>query len=138
MANQKQNFTAEMRKATGPNSPPGGSKLVRGREPTVVGQANMRQHMLMQTTAGYPIEEHRKVWIFRKSVLGHHLIAGILADFDHENLDPLLQTYDNITAYVKKHLPNVRSAADMASSAGRALSAVDAGAASLAQGYVPR
>ena len=41
MANQKQNFTAEMRKATGPNSPPGGSKLVRGREPTVVGQANM-------------------------------------------------------------------------------------------------
>ena len=94
--------------------------------------ANMRQHMLMQTTAGYPIEEHRKVWIFRKSVLGHHLIAGILADFDHENLDPLLQTYDNITAYVKRHLPNLRAAADMASSAGRALSAVDTGAASLA------
>jgi hypothetical protein len=41
MANQKQNFTTEMRKATGPNSPPGGSTLVRGREPTVVGQANM-------------------------------------------------------------------------------------------------
>ncbi len=60
------------------------------------------------------------------------MITGILADFDHENLDPLLQTYDNITAYVKKHLPNVRSAADMASSVGRALSAVDAGAASLA------
>jgi hypothetical protein len=33
--------TSEMRKATGPNNPPGGSKLVRGREPTVVGQANM-------------------------------------------------------------------------------------------------
>ncbi len=41
MANQKQNFTPEMRKATDPNSPPGGSRLVRGREPTVVGQANM-------------------------------------------------------------------------------------------------
>jgi hypothetical protein len=41
MANQKRNFTAEMRKATGPNSPPGGSKLVRGREPTIVGHANM-------------------------------------------------------------------------------------------------
>jgi hypothetical protein len=41
MANQKQNFTAEMWRATGPNSPAGGSKLVRGREPTVVGQANM-------------------------------------------------------------------------------------------------
>jgi hypothetical protein len=88
--------------------------------------ANMRQHMLMQTTAGYPIEEHRKVRIFRKSVLGHHLIAGILADYDHENLDPLQHTYDLITAYVKKHLPNLRAAADMASSSGRALIATDA------------
>ena len=88
--------------------------------------ANMRQHMLMQTTAGYPIEEHRKVRIFRKSVLGHHIIAGILADFDHENLDPLLHTYDLITTYVKKHLPNLRAAADMASSSGRALSMMDA------------
>ncbi len=26
--------------------------------------ASMRQHMLMQTTAGYPIEEHRKVRVF--------------------------------------------------------------------------
>jgi hypothetical protein len=84
--------------------------------------ANMRQHMLMQTTAGYPIEEHRKVRIFRKSVLSHHLIAGILADYDHDNIDPLTQTYDIITAYVKKHLPNLRAAADLASSAGQALS----------------
>ena len=84
--------------------------------------ANMRQHMLMQTTAGYPIEEHRKVRIFRKSVLSHHLIAGILADYDHDNLDPLTQTYDTITAYVKKHLPNLRAAADLASSTGQALS----------------
>ncbi len=86
---------------------------------------NMRQHMLMQTTAGYPIEEHRKVRIFRKSVLGHHLIVGILADFDHKNLDPLLHTYDNITAYVKKHLPNLRAAADMAFAAGCVLSVTD-------------
>jgi hypothetical protein len=70
--------------------------------------ANMRQHMLIQTTAGYPIEEHRKVRIFRKSVLGHHIIVEIIADFDHENLDPLLHTYDLITAYVKKHLPPSR------------------------------
>jgi hypothetical protein len=88
--------------------------------------ASMRQHMLMQTTAGYPIEEHRKVRIFRKSVMGHHLIAGILADFDHENLDPILHTYDNITVYVKKHLPSLRAAANMASSAGRAFSATNA------------
>ena len=85
--------------------------------------ANMRQHMLMQTTAGYPIEEHRKVRIFRKSVMSHHLIAGILADFDHENMDPLAHTYDAITAYVKRHLPSLRAAADMASSVGRVFSA---------------
>jgi hypothetical protein len=90
--------------------------------------ANMRQHMLMQTTAGYPIEEHRKGRIFRKSVLGHHIITGIIADFDHENLDPLLHTYDLITAYVKKHLPNLRAAADMATSSGRALSVMDVAA----------
>jgi hypothetical protein len=41
MANQKENFLANMRKATGPNNPPGGSKLVRGREPIVIEQANM-------------------------------------------------------------------------------------------------
>ncbi len=63
-------------------------------------------------------------------MLGHHLIAGILADFDHENLDPLLHTYDRITAYVKKHLPNLRAAADMVSpSAGQALSTIDAATA---------
>ena len=33
MANQPTNFTADQRKATGPNSPPGGSTAVRGREP---------------------------------------------------------------------------------------------------------
>ncbi len=85
--------------------------------------------LLMQTTAGYPIEEHRKVRILHKSVLGHHIIAGILADFDHENLDPLLHTYDLITAYVKKHLPNLRAAADMASSSGRALNVMDVASA---------
>jgi hypothetical protein len=35
MANQPQNFTAEMRKARDPNNLPGGSTAVRGRQPTV-------------------------------------------------------------------------------------------------------
>ena len=33
MANQPSNFSPEQRKATGPNSPPGGSTSVRGRDP---------------------------------------------------------------------------------------------------------
>ena len=88
--------------------------------------ATMRQHMLMQTTAGYSIEEYRKVRIFRKSILGHPLLAGILRDFDHENTDPLLHTYDAVTAYVKKHLPSLRAAADMASASGKAFSVTEA------------
>jgi hypothetical protein len=85
--------------------------------------ATMRQHILMQTTAGYSIEEYRKVRIFWKAILGHPLLTGILRDFDHENTDPLLHTYD---AYVKKHLPSLRAAADMASASGMAFSVTEA------------
>ncbi len=94
--------------------------------------ATMRQHMLMQTTAGYSIEECRKVRIFRKSILGHPLLTGILRDFDHENTDPLLHTYDVVTAYVKKHLPSLRAAAEMASASSKAFSVTDGNA----MGYV--
>jgi hypothetical protein len=41
MAGQKQHFSEAMRTATSPNQPQGGSKLARGREPTVEGFANM-------------------------------------------------------------------------------------------------
>jgi hypothetical protein len=47
--------------------------------------ASQRKHMLMQTAAGYPIEEYRKVRIFRKSVIGHYQIAECMKDFDRLN-----------------------------------------------------
>jgi hypothetical protein len=59
MANQKQNFTVEMHKATGPNKPPGGSKLVRGREPIVVGQANMMSSFVDDKTEAAPAPTHQ-------------------------------------------------------------------------------
>jgi hypothetical protein len=59
MANQKQNFNAEMRKATGPNNPPGGSKLVRGRETIVVGQANMMSSFGDNQTEAAPAPTHQ-------------------------------------------------------------------------------
>jgi hypothetical protein len=40
--------------------------------------ACQKKHILMQTAAGYPIEEYRQVRIFRKSVSGHHLIADCI------------------------------------------------------------
>ncbi len=70
----------------------------------------------MQTSAGYPLEEYRKVQIFRKSVAMHHQLRECLGDYDKQNSDPLLQTYANITAYVCTHLPNIRAAAGMSSS----------------------
>jgi hypothetical protein len=42
--------------------------------------AQLRQYILMQTAAGYPIEEYRKVRIFRKTVGGHQQIAQCLAE----------------------------------------------------------
>jgi hypothetical protein len=71
--------------------------------------------MLMQTAAGYPIEEYRKVRIFRKSVTGHHQIVEYMKDFDRLNPDPLLHTHTAIIAYVKTHLPNIRAAANLTS-----------------------
>jgi hypothetical protein len=86
--------------------------------------ATLRRHILMQTAAGYSIEEYRQVRIFRKSVGSHHQISQCLADYDRLNPDPLLHTYASVTAYVVTHLPNIRAAAELASSIpGRALSA---------------
>jgi hypothetical protein len=39
---------------------------------------NLKRHMLMQTSAGYPLEEYRKVLNFRKSVAIHpQIIQGV-------------------------------------------------------------
>ena len=77
--------------------------------------AKLRQHMLMQTAAGYSIEPYRQVKLFRRSVSSHHHIVQCLADYDRLHPDPLRHTYAEITAYVVKHLPNIRAAAQIAS-----------------------
>jgi hypothetical protein len=88
--------------------------------------ARLRQYILMQTAACYPIEEYRKVRIFRKTVGGHHQITQCLADYDRLNPDPLVHTFAAITAYVATHLPNVQAAADIASPAGQVFAATTA------------
>jgi hypothetical protein len=78
--------------------------------------SKIRQHILMQATAGYAIEAYRQVRIFRKSVASHHQITQCLADYDRLNSDPLQHTFNAITTYVTTHLPNIRAAAAMQSS----------------------
>ncbi len=77
--------------------------------------AKQKQYMLMQTAAGYSIEPYRQVRLFRKSVGSHHQIAQCLSDYDRLHADPLTHTYADITAYVAKHLPNIRAAAHITS-----------------------
>ena len=79
--------------------------------------SSQKRHMLMQTSAGYPLEEYRKVRIFRKSVAMHHQIRECLGDYDKQFSDPLLHTYAAISSFVTTHLPNIRAAADLSSSA---------------------
>ena len=79
--------------------------------------SSQKRHMLMQTSAGYPLEEYRKVRIFRKSVAMHHQIRECLGDYDKKFSDPLLHTYAAISAFVTTHLPNIRAAADLSSTA---------------------
>jgi hypothetical protein len=77
----------------------------------------------MQTGVGYFIEEYHKVRIFRQSVSSHHQIAQCLRDFDKDFPGPLTVTYQAITAYVVRYLPNIRAAAGIATTTmtGRAL-----------------
>jgi hypothetical protein len=79
--------------------------------------ATQKRHMLMQTSAGYSLEEYRKVLNFRKSVAMHPQIRECLGDCDRKFEDPLLHTYDAIVGYVSTHLPNIRAAAGLSSSA---------------------
>jgi hypothetical protein len=71
----------------------------------------------MQTSAGYPLEEYRKVQNFRKSVIAHHQIRECLGDYDKKFEDPLHHTYLAITTFVSTHLPNIRASAGLSSSA---------------------
>ncbi len=57
----------------------------------------------------------RQVKLFRKSVGSHHEITQCLSDCDRLHADPLTHTYADITAYVTRHLPNIRAAAHITS-----------------------
>jgi hypothetical protein len=91
--------------------------------------ASFKRHMFMQTAAGYSIEEYRKVRMFRQSVSAHHQIAQCLRDYDKDFPDPLTATYQSITEYVVRHLPNIRAASGLSASTptGRVLMTASSG-----------
>jgi hypothetical protein len=80
--------------------------------------ARLFKTILMSETAGFPVDELRRVKIFRKSVRGHHQIAQTLTTFDQANPNSRNLTYAGITKWVTDQLPPILSmAGSIASSA---------------------
>jgi hypothetical protein len=72
--------------------------------------SNLQDMFDVSETAGFPIDEIDKVDIFRESVSGHPIIVKVFETFDFEFPDPKLTTYEQLTAYLVLHLPNLRHA----------------------------
>ena len=73
--------------------------------------ARLTRHINMSVAAGFEVEEHRRVKMFRQSVQHHPQIARTLASFDEAHPNPKTHTYAQITAHVGTQLPPILSAA---------------------------
>ena len=79
--------------------------------------ANLRQQFLISEKGGYAIQEDKRVDLFKMSVAGHVLIDCVLKQFDFENSDESLHTFEAIVAYIDDHLPNLQSSSKAAAQA---------------------
>jgi hypothetical protein len=61
-------------------------------------------------TAGFPMDRDRKIEILRETVCGHPMITKVFEDFDHDFPDTQKVKFDQITAYLILHIPNVKHA----------------------------
>ncbi len=73
----------------------------------------MRNAFAISTAAGITIYEYRRVEAVRESIIGHHQMATILKDYDHDYPDIHTHTFSHLTAYLELHLPNVVSHDDV-------------------------
>jgi hypothetical protein len=72
--------------------------------------SDLRELFDISDTAGFPVDEYRKVTMFRESVCAHPLILKVLESFDIEFPHAKRTTYEQITAYLTLHLPNSKHA----------------------------
>ena len=70
--------------------------------------SNLQDMYEVSEIAGFPIDEDRKVEIFRESVCAQPLIAKLLETFDVEFPDAQGVTYEQLAAYLVLHLPNLK------------------------------
>jgi hypothetical protein len=73
--------------------------------------SRLTRYILMSESAGFPIEQYRRVRIFRKSVQGHHQIARTLETFDDRFPNPKTHTFLQVTTWVREKLPPILTAA---------------------------
>jgi hypothetical protein len=76
--------------------------------------SHLREHFLTVEKGGHPILEDKRVEILKKSLSGHAIIEKILTQYDFNNSDEGLQTFEDIVEYIDDHLPNLQSSAQMA------------------------
>ena len=77
-------------------------------------------------TAGYPLDERRKVEIFRETVCAHPLILKVLEEFDFDFPDVRTCSYAQICDFLILHLPNIKHAQSAATKASANLVAATA------------
>ncbi len=68
-------------------------------------------------TAGYPVDERKKVEIFRETVCAHPLVLKVLEEFDFDFPDARTCTYTQICEFLILHLPNIKHASSAATKA---------------------
>jgi hypothetical protein len=73
--------------------------------------SRLTRYILMSDSAGFPIEEYRRVRLFRKSVQGHHQIARTLETFDDKFPNPKTHTFQQVTTWVREKLPPILTTA---------------------------
>ena len=76
--------------------------------------SHLREHFLTVEKGGHAILEDKRVEILKKSLSGHAIIEKILTQYDFNNSDESLQTFEDIVEYIDDHLPNLQSSAQMA------------------------
>ena len=75
--------------------------------------SNLRENFVISDIGGHPIQADKQVDILKESLSGHPLIEKILQQFDFEDKDELLHSFEGIVAFVEDHLPNLQESSRM-------------------------
>ena len=70
--------------------------------------SNLQDMYDISENAGYPVDAKRQVEIFRESVCAQPLVGKLLETFDLKFPDAKTVSFEQVTAYLTLHLPNLK------------------------------